>query len=396
MTGSVSPPGRSAQPSLPVEQLRGFRIGVTSYRRAEDLISALERRGADVVHAPALKITPHEQDEQLIKETHEVIRQRPDIVVITTGYGMRRWFEVADAAGIGSELSAVLEQAVIYARGPKAVGAVRAAGLETAAPSTPRRSGAQRSADPDADPDADTTAAVVSTIVASGATNRRVTIQQHGFTDESQLERLRTVSESVVTVTPYRWTAPRSTERLHRLIEAACQRQLDAITFTSAPGAHATLEAAELFGRRQEFLEALREEVVAVAVGPVTARPLVQAGIRPVMPERFRLGAMIRTTTEHLERHRVQALDCSGHRLELRGRALLVDDRRVMLGPNALALFRRLAAADGVVSRQELMTCLGEDPDDHSLEVAMSRLRQSLGDPGLIVTVVKRGYRLAR
>jgi uroporphyrinogen-III synthase len=41
------------------------------------------------------------------------------------------------------------------------------------------------------------------------------------------------------------------------------------------------------------------------------------------------------------------------------------------------------------------MRCLPEAPDDHALEVAMSRLRRSLGVPGLITTVVKRGYRLA-
>ena len=51
------------------------------------------------------------------------------MVLVTTGYGMRRWFEVADAAGLGAELTAVLEEARIFARGPKAHGAVRAAGL---------------------------------------------------------------------------------------------------------------------------------------------------------------------------------------------------------------------------------------------------------------------------
>jgi uroporphyrinogen-III synthase len=54
---------------------------------------------------------------------------------------MRRWVEVADAAGLGHELLAVPEPARILARGPKALGAVRAAGLEgaTAAIETPPR-----------------------------------------------------------------------------------------------------------------------------------------------------------------------------------------------------------------------------------------------------------------
>src|SRR4051812_43673801 len=122
----------SPDASLRVDQLKGFRIGVTSDRRADDLIAALERRGAQVLHAPALRIARNDQDGPLVVQTRDVIAARPEVVLITTGYGMRGWFEVADGAGRGSELPAVLEAATILARGPKAVGAVRAAGLEDA------------------------------------------------------------------------------------------------------------------------------------------------------------------------------------------------------------------------------------------------------------------------
>ena len=107
--------------------LRGFRIGVTSDRRSSDLITALERRGAKVLHAPALMIAPNDTDGTLLAETQAILEARPEVVLVTTGYGMRRWFEVADATGLGAQLSEVLESARILARGPKAVGAVRAA-----------------------------------------------------------------------------------------------------------------------------------------------------------------------------------------------------------------------------------------------------------------------------
>ena len=62
--------------------LSGFRIGVTSDRRADDLIAALERRGAQVLHAPALTIAPNEQDGALLIDTREVILARPDVVLV--------------------------------------------------------------------------------------------------------------------------------------------------------------------------------------------------------------------------------------------------------------------------------------------------------------------------
>jgi uroporphyrinogen-III synthase len=365
--------------SVRAERLAGFRIGITSDRRSEDLIAALERRGAEVLHAPALRIAPHDQDGPVIAQTRAVIEERPEVVLVTTGYGFRRWFEVADAAGLGAELTLALERAVIMARGPKAVGAVRAAGLDD-------HRGTQ---------EYESTAAMVDGLVDAGLLNRRVAIQVHGYTDEGQVARLREVSARVLTVTPYRWVNPRSPEKLNRLIDAACDRRLDAVAFTSAPGVEATLDAAERLGRRGDLLTALAGDVLAIAVGPVTAAPLRAAGLDPAVPDRYRLGAMIRLICERLDVDRAQRFRFADHRLEIRGHVVMLDDRPIVLAPHALELLRMLASRDRVVSRAELLTCLTDEPDDHALDVAMSRLRRSLGVPGLITTVVKRGYRFA-
>lgn len=186
----------------PAEVPRGFRIGVTSDRRSADLIAALERRGAQVLHAPALMIAPNDHDDSLVTETRRLIAARPDVVLVTTGYGMRRWFEVADAAGLGAELTDVLQAARIFARGPKAHGAVRAAGLLDAETS-----------------DLDTTASLVDAAIATGLSARQVAVQLHGYTDEVALRRLSEISDCVMTVTPYRWALPDPPDRLIRLIK---------------------------------------------------------------------------------------------------------------------------------------------------------------------------------
>ena len=330
-----------------------------------------------MLHAPALTIAPNDQDATLLAETRELIRHRPEVVLVTTGYGMRRWLEVADTAGLGAELTAVLEQAQILARGPKAVGAVRAAVLEDAQAT-----------------ELETTASLVDAVADRGLTGRRVAIQLHGYTDEVQLARLRGLSAEVLTVTPYRWVQPAAADKLPRLIEATTRGQLDAVVFTSAPGAVATLETAEALGLGTAFLRALGSEVMAAAVGPVTAAPLRAMGLEPLVPDRYRLGALIRLVSEQLVRCGVQRYQSGEVVVEVRGRQVSVDGRTVALGPNALALFRRLARSETVVSRAELIDALPEVLDDHALEVAMSRLRRSLGVPGLISTVVRRGYRL--
>ena len=93
---------------------------------------------------------------------------------------------------------------------------------------------------------------------------------------------------------------------LARLIRAACQRQLEALTFTSAPAAAATLEAADALGVRREFVRALSDYVLSAAVEPVTAEPLREAGIIPAIPDGYRLGALVRVVTEELTRYHIQ------------------------------------------------------------------------------------------
>ena len=378
MTAPSSTPSPEA-PDLPVEgSLAGFRIGVTSDRRSADLIDALERRGATVMHAPALKIAPVAADLPLVEDTQQIIAARPDYAVITTAYGLRRWSEAADAAGVGEALLAVLGESKIYVRGPKARGAVRAAGLTDAG----------ISAD-------ETTASLVNMMLGLELRGKTVAVQLHGYTDYRQLDRLRRAGADVLTATPYRWVKPAGANQLPRLIEAVCNGGLDVVTFTSAPAVDAVLSTASEMGCRDAFLAALRGPVAAAVVGPVTAQPLVEAGVSPLIPERFRMGALIRLVGEYLGQHRVLQYPSRYGLIELRGKNLRIDGNPVELAPAPMSLFRALVEANGaVLSREQLAGVLGDGAGEHPLDMTISRLRKTLPEASLVATVIKRGYRL--
>ncbi len=241
--------------------LEGFRIGVTSHRRSQDLIEALERRGAEVLHAPALKIAPVQEDVSLIEDTRAIIAARPDLCIATTAYGMRRWCEAADTFGIGEQLLETLGATRMFVRGPKARGAVRAAGLADVGISSD-----------------ETTATLVDMLLAEGVRGKTVAVQLHGYTDVRQLERLRMSGATVLTVTPYRWVKPDGADRLPRLIEAACSGNLDVLTFTSAPAVDAMWSTAHEMGLYKQLVESLKTTVATAVVGPVTAQPLSMPG----------------------------------------------------------------------------------------------------------------------
>lgn len=366
-------------PGFRPDQLHGFRIGVTSDRRSADLIDAFERRGAQVLHAPTIHLVNADADDPVISDTRAVIDAEPQLLLATTAYGIRRWFEVADASGLGDALLGTLASADILVRGPKARGGVRAAGLDDAGMS-----------------DEETTASLVDRVVERYEPGLTIVVQVHGHTDEAQLERLRAAGHQVLTVAPYRWRAPDAADRrVQQLIEAACTDQLDCVTFTSAPAAEALLDAADEHGRRDELLDAFTDQVIPAVVGPVTAAPLIAAGIQPIQPERFRMGALVRLVCEELESRSAHSLRTAHGDLQIRGTVVRIGERAVPLTPAQLAVFRPIFRAGGaVVPRDRLSRILVGSPDDHVLDMALSRLRSVLDAPGLVSTVVKRGYRI--
>ena len=92
------------------------------------------------------------------------------------------------------------------------------------------------------------------------------------------------------------------------------------------------------------------------------------------------------------------SLRLAGHQLDLDGATVRLDGRAVAVGGASHAVLTRLAVEPGrVVSPDDLLAVLpsGGTARRHAVEVAVSRLRHALGDPRIVQTVVKRGYRLA-
>ncbi|MFF1872649.1 uroporphyrinogen-III synthase [Streptomyces sp. CB03911] len=378
-TTGREPDAETVSPPAAVPPLAGFTIGITAARRADELAALLQRRGAAVVRAPALRIVPLPDDADLLAATHTLINEPPDIAVATTGIGFRGWIEAAEGWGLFDELTECLGKASLLARGPKAKGAIRAAGL--------REEWSARS---------ESSVEVLERLLEQGVEGRRIAVQLHGAPLRDFVDSLRAAGAEVVEVPVYRWLPPADLAPLDRLLDACCGGALDAVTFTSAPAVLGLLDRAEQRGLTADLLHALRRDVLPVCVGPITAVPLEELDVPTVWPERMRLGAMVQTLTAELP-ERSRQLSVAGHRLELRGQAALVDGGLRPVSPAGMALLRALARRPGwVVPRAELLRALpGSGDDEHAVETAMARLRAALGVPRLVATVVKRGYRLA-
>ncbi|MCX2967769.1 MULTISPECIES: uroporphyrinogen-III synthase [Streptomyces] len=372
----------SSVPSAPPGPLTGFTVGVTAARRREELVAMLTRRGARVVQAPALRIIPLQDDAALRHATEACLAAPLDYVVATTGVGWRGWMSAADGWGRGGALVAACQGAAVLTRGPKATGAVRASGLtETHSPGS------------------EATDELLAWLLSRPLAGRRVAVQEHGLPLTAFVAALRERGAEVVPVPVYRWAPPEDPGAFRRLVERTLRREVDALAFTSAPAVTAFLETAAAGGRYRHALEALSGDVLAACVGPVCARPLLDAGLPVVWPERGRLGALVRVLTQTLPPRGRRELRLAGRVLILQGSALLADGESRWLSSRGAALLRALAERPGRVrSRPDLLRRVwaDTDADEHAVEAAVARLRAALGPHGrLIETVPKRGYRLA-
>jgi uroporphyrinogen-III synthase len=364
-----------------IEPLAGYTVGITAARRREEFGAALERRGAKVVYAPAIRIVPLADDSELRAATERCLSGPLDIVVATTGIGFRGWIEAADTWGVVEKLTEAIDRATILARGPKARGAIRASGLREAW-----------------SPQSESSSEVLAHLITSyNLEEKRIAVQLHGEPLPDLVQALRLAGAEVIEVPVYRWVPPDDTVPLRRLIQAVSVAGLDAVAFTSAPAAASFLRAADEQGCGGAVRTALRGPVVPACVGPVTAGPFQQEDIPVIQPTRGRLGALVREIVEQLPVRRGRRLPAAGHTVDVRGHAVVVDDRLIPLSSASMALLRELIGRPGhVVCRSDLLKITpGDGGDEHAVEVAVGRLRTALGDPRIVQTVVKRGYRLA-
>lgn len=366
---------------LDLRPLQGFTVAVTADRRSAEQIELFARRGAKVLHAPTMATQYLDDEAALRRATDEVLRAAPDVLIATTGIGLRAWFETAQGWGLVDPLLATLRSARVVARGVKAAGVARQWGLDVAL-----------------QPPSERLDDAVSLLLAEGVAGQRVAVQEHGQPTGSAAADLVAAGAEVVPVPVYRWRLPDDPAPVLRLVDAAVAGEVDAVTFTSAPAVTNLFTLADLQGQGSALRAAFNSgRVLAGCVGSVCAGAATDEGVAaPVFPDVGRLGLLVRLVSDGLMSRRVE-LQLGGHSVVLQGTSAILDGTPVELPPREAALLAALAERPGaVVGKTTLANRLwGTGSDPHAVEVAVNRLRGRLGPAGnRLVTVRGRGYRL--
>lgn len=354
---------------------------MTAHRRADEQAELLRRRGATVVFGPVMRTLPFGDDRPLREATEALLARPPQLVIATTGIGIRSWFGAAESWGLDHELVRALDGARRLARGPKARAALAAVGLPS-----------------HSDEPSERLDHLVDSLVGAGVEGTRVALQLYGEEVPWAIERLAAAGADVVPVPIYSWTTAEDLRPARRLVEDVVGGQLDAVTFTSAAAVRSLATVATDLGLGPDLRDAFSATTLAACIGPVTAENAEAVGFgRLCVPERGRLGLLVRELSSTLHaRHR--HLRAGDRDVVVSGASVWDGHRHVLLTDLERLLFAVFADRPGVVvSRRALRQRVwGQQCGESAIDSAVSRLRRVLQPVGIgLDTVHRRGWTLS-
>ncbi len=283
--------------------LKGARIALTGARKLDETADFVRRLGGVPILAPSLNTayfvdqtsTPEvvtssdpPSSADLSSQLQRILSDDVALFVFLTGVGARALFRLAEAEGKLDPLRAALAQALVVARGPKALGALKGAGVRV-----------------DWLPKAATVEAIIAGLDPFTIEGRTAVVLLSGFADDRLDRFLAERGMTVLTLDLYRHLAPADEAPVLALLDLIRDGGVDFVTFTSAIAVRAFFAVAERHARDDEAIAALkRGPVVPVAVGSVTAAALAEAGTPArIVPEMHTTGGMLRAIEGWLTTH---------------------------------------------------------------------------------------------
>jgi uroporphyrinogen-III synthase len=238
--------------------LAGLRVVAFEARRADELARMLERHGATVVSAPALREAPLPRSPAVDELARALAAREVAALLLLTGVGTRALApQLAPEAG---GFRALVGTTPVVARGPKPLAALRELAVTDAVPV----------------PSPNTWRELLRTLdelrLPAGSL---VAVQEYGGPPTDLLRGLAERGFRVLSVPVYRWELPTDTTALRAGVDAIVSGAADVAVFTSATQIeHAFRVAPDAAALRKAFAG-----VVVASVGPVCSEALEAHGV---------------------------------------------------------------------------------------------------------------------
>ncbi len=264
----------------------GLSVAAFESRNAEEITRMIERFGGRPFVSPSMREVALEENTPAIDFAHRLITAEVDTVIFLTGVGFRHLLAAVERHVERDRYLDALSDITTIARGPKAVAAMKKAGL---APTIQV-------------PEPNTWRDILTTIDAQmSIANQTIAVQEYGKSNPSLVAGLEARGARVMSVPVYRWDLPDDSGPLDANVRRLADGDIDVVMFTSANQVTNVLGMAERLGIVDTVREALRETVVA-SVGPTTSEMLRDQQL-PVdlEPEHPKMGQLVAAAADRSE-----------------------------------------------------------------------------------------------
>jgi uroporphyrinogen-III synthase len=266
-----------------MDKLKGKKIVIAGSRKTDEMSLLIEKQGGTPVIRP-LQGFVYFDEKAVEKELVYCVNNTVDWFLFTTGTGTETLLDAAEQLGIRSALIQRMKDAKVASRGYKTYSTVKKLDLK---PTVVDNDG--------------TTQGLINELADYDFAGQCVVVQLHGEPQPSLIQFLEERGANVVQLLPYRHIEP-DQSTMETLCQELASSSVDAVCFTTAVQVRYLFD----YARRQGILEAIQAafagEVLAVAVGKVTAEALKEEGVDLVIsPENERMGAMIIELVKYYE-----------------------------------------------------------------------------------------------
>lgn len=271
-----------------MSKLNGRTIALLGARKMEELSKIVHNLGGHPLVRSA-QGTVYLDDTHLEEDVTRLIEGEFDWIILTTGVGTDLLYKAAVRMEAGARFIEALKKMKIAVRGYKTKNLLKKLGLE-----------------PAVSDDDGSMAGLVRNLEGQLFGDEKVALQLHGdpapllmnWLDEKQVE--------YKEILPYEHIAP-ETETMHVLISEILDGKIDAVMFTSAPQPRNLMRFAREQGVENDIINCFKSDVIALAVGKVTAQVISEEGIdRVIYPEDQRMGSAMVELVKFYQGHSVK------------------------------------------------------------------------------------------
>ncbi|MGB0911071.1 MAG: uroporphyrinogen-III synthase [Nitrospirales bacterium] len=265
----------------------GLTVAAFESRMATEMTRLIERHGGKPLVAPSMQEIPLEENPLALTFGELLLNGQYDIVILLTGAGTRSLVEVLQTQHPLDSIQRALGHAVLVARGPKSVKALKeidlVANLVVPEPNTWRD-----------------VVEAINAFYPDGLKGFRIAVQEYGATNMKLLHALRQLGATVSPVPVYRWALPEDIQPLRALLSNVMELQVDAMLVTNAVQIEHVIKVLEETQEVEKFRQALRNVLVA-SIGRITTERLEHYNFPVDMePTHSKMGILVKETSEHI------------------------------------------------------------------------------------------------